>query len=166
MSADPSVEENFSAIDVRCLPCGLPSPPPSPAPTSCIIPIRCTNNTSKQRCKSRHGGFLEYVRGLVWHLAGGGPVPGIQRSKLGAAWLRQAKPDLSRATFSPLCSNISNAVLTIRLLVRTIFKNGSSKTRESFDHLPFVPQRPSHFQGESIKDSWRCVFTKSCVAAF
>ena len=29
MSADPSVEENFSAIDVRCLPCGLPSPPPS-----------------------------------------------------------------------------------------------------------------------------------------
>ena len=30
MSADPSVEENFSAIDVRCLSCGLPSPPLTP----------------------------------------------------------------------------------------------------------------------------------------
>ena len=58
--------ENFSAIDVRCLPSRLTSPPPS-LPPSCISryhlhPHAPTTAGPARKGVSRYGGFLEYVR--------------------------------------------------------------------------------------------------------
>ena len=51
--------ENFSAIDVRCLSCGLPSPPPA----SSIHPHPLhQQHRPAGKGVSRYGGFLEYVR--------------------------------------------------------------------------------------------------------
>ena len=86
--------ENFSAIDVRCLPSRLPSPPPASA-GFIFIHMHQQQQGQQERVSADMEDFSSMY---VWHLAGGaGPAPGIQRSKLGAAWLRQAKPDLSRA---------------------------------------------------------------------
>ena len=102
MSADPSVEKNFSAIDVRCLSCGLTIPPPSPLLRISHHPHPPITRASKCKgVRSRSRGFLEYVCLAFGGRRSRSGLPAIQRSKLGAAWLWEAKPDLSRATFSP-----------------------------------------------------------------
>ena len=133
MSADPSVEENFSAIDVRCLSCGLTIPPPSPLLRISHHPHPPITRASKCKgVRSRSRGFLEYVC-----LAFGGRrrsrsgLPATQRSKLRAAWLRQAKPDLSRA----FQYTAPAPVLTISFL-HPVFQNVSWKLLESWSMFP------------------------------
>lgn len=127
-----------------------PADSQAPLPHHPFILIHCTNNTGQQARVSAD--MEDFSSMYVWHLAGrgAGPVPGIQRSKLGAAWLRQAKPDLSRA-FCP-APIYTPPVLTIRF-PHTIFQTSSWKTLEFLEHVTFGPQRPGcdHFLGESIR---------------
>ena len=112
-----------------------PADSQAPLPHHPFILIHCTNITGQQARVSAD--MEDFSSMYVWHLAGGaGPVPGIQRSKLGAAWLRQAKPDLSRAfpTSNIYCSCSS---CPYNLLHTSNFPKWLMK-----DSGVFGPQRP------------------------
>ena len=79
--------------------CGLPG---LPHPASGLIQgTDTTIVTSKgvrvSGCPGVRAGFLEYARLAFGGIATRAGLPAIQRSKLRAAWLREAKPDLARA---------------------------------------------------------------------
>ena len=109
--------ENFSAIDVRCLSCGLPSPPLSP---------RIRHHPHPEHHQHQQGSKGEDTEDFssmyVWHLAGGEAGLGCRQSN-GPSFEPRGfgKPSPTYpATFS---SNIPPTVLTIRFLL-PIFQNG------------------------------------------
>ena len=126
--------ENFSAIDVRCLPSADSQVSHTLHQASSreriprLSPVRVSGcpgvRVSRQDFSSMH----------VWHLAGS-LLEQVCRQSNGPSLEPRGfgKPSPTYpAPPSPHCSNISNAVLTIRLMVRTIFKNGSEKNQGVF----------------------------------
>ena len=93
--------ENFSAIDVRCLPSADSQVSHTLHQASSRERIPRLSPARVSGCPGVRAGFLEYARLAFGGIATRAGLPAIQRSKLGAAWLREAKPDLARA-FSPL----------------------------------------------------------------
>ena len=162
MSADPSVEENFSAIDVRCLPCGLPSPPPS-------LPSRIMHHPHPLHQQHQQ----VRVQEQTWRIS-----RVCTRSRLAFGGRRRSGPGNPTVQAWSRVASASQARLIPRHLLPTapicpMLSLQSAYWYEQFSKM--APKKPGsllsiseadYFQGESIKDSWRCVFTKSCVAAF
>ena len=159
--------ENFSAIDVRCLPSRLPSPPPSLPHRQASSSSTCTNKSraSKKGCQQIWRISRVCTSGIWREEGGAGPAPGIQRSKLGAAWLRQAKPDLSRAfQYILLLSLQSASYIQLYKMAHERLWSLWSMSLSDLRGLVLV----GSFSGRGIRivRQWRCVFTKSCLATF
>ena len=127
-----------------------PADSQAPLPHHPFILIHCTNKTGKQARVSAD--MEDFSSMYVWHLAGrgAGPVPGIQRSKLGAAWLREAKPDLARA-FSPQYAGACPYNPCLTSIVLKCLLDGSRLRPRKLSAQKFADG--DHFERES-GDGW------------
>ena len=104
--------ENFSAIDVRCLPSADSQVSHTLHQASSRERIPRLSPARVSGCPGVRAGFLEYARLAFGGIATRAGLPAIQRSKLRAAWLREAKPDLARAFSPPICRSLSLQALS------------------------------------------------------